>query len=717
MLCGAYAVVDLPLQQGANRSNTKWYCEDLQRRCGGKDAAAYVLHSVKHCTRLRTERSPAPRGSGADHHHPAITMTDNAHPAPGQLLQDGPLHQAVAAAGVGVWEMDFTTGQELWSDITLAMYGLPPGSPAPSRSQWREQFLHPDDAQRCADRAAEFLANFDATQRPYEMEYRIRRAGDGAIRWLHSRASFAFGDRRRVLGITLDITEQREAEASAQEATLHLQHAAAQLGFGFGWRDSDGGQGQWSEQLKRLFGLPPDAPTPSGADVVQLMLPADREPMLRAIAAPIPSGTVRHHSFGVLRGQDGGPRTLTTHAATQYDSSGQPKRTHFAVLDSTEAERQQRQVGELLLRLQLATESCGIGTWERDAHTGQAHWDTTMCALWGWPADQAAPNREQYLALLHPDDRAVAATHWEQVSNDRTPLDVELRVLRPDGQLRWLHTRARLECDNEGRPLRRLGVCFDTTERRQAEAALHAKMLAEQASAAKTEFLSRMSHELRTPLNAVLGFAQLLALDTAEPLTDNQRQRVDHIQNAGWHLLSLVNDVLDLARIEARQAPTQLGWVQLAPLVQECLAMSAPLAAQHGVTQLLQAEPGGPSQLWADGTRTKQLLSNLLSNGIKYNRRGGQVQVLLAQRGDQAVIVVRDNGLGMNPQQQAQLFQPFNRLGREGSGIDGTGIGLALCKRIAEQMNGVIEFESTEGRGSEFRVLLPAAPPSAQSLG
>ncbi len=644
-------------------------------------------------------------------------MTENAHPAPGQLLQDGPLHQAVAAAGVGFWELDLLTGQELWSDTTLAMYGLQSGSPAPTRTQWREQFLYPDDAPRCAERVAEFLANYSTTLRPYEMEYRIRRAGDGAVRWLHSRASFTFGDQRRVLGITLDITDQREAEANAQEATLHLQHAAAQLGFGFGWRDSDGERGQWSDQLKRLFGLAPDAPTPGRAALAQLLEPEDREWMLREVAEPIPTGTVKRHAFRVLRGRDGGPRTLTTHAATQYDSSGKPRRTHFAVLDSTESERQQRQMAELLLRLQLATESCGIGTWERDASTGQAHWDSTMLRLWGLPADAPAPNREQYLALLHPDDRAVAAARCGPSGDDQTPLDVDLRVQHPGGELRWLHVRARIERDTQGRPLRRLGVCFDTTERRRAESALHAKMLAEQANAAKTEFLSRMSHELRTPLNAVLGFAQLLAVDSAEPLTDGQRQRVEHIQNAGWHLLALVNDVLDLARIEARQAPMQLGWVQLVPLVQDCLAMHAPLAQQHGVTVLWQADGSGPTQLWADGTRAKQLLNNLLSNGIRYNRRGGQVQVLLAQRDTHAVIVVRDNGLGMNPQQQAQLFQPFNRLGRESSGIDGTGIGLALCKPIVEQMNGAIEVDSHEGQGSEFRLLLPLQPPASRALG
>ncbi len=631
------------------------------------------------------------------------------HPQPGApaSMLEAPLAAAVAAAGVGLWELDLPSGREWWSDTTLVMYGLPPGSTAPTRSQWHEHFLHPDDEARWSARAAEFLA----TREPYVLAYRIRRAGDGAVRWLHSRAAFAAGSTERVFGVTFDITEQRQAEEQAQEALLLLNHAAEQVGFGFGYRDASG-QGVWSPQLKRLFGLAPDAPTPGREQLRALIAPHDLERALRTLATPVPAGGPAEFSFDVLAGPGGGLRTLSTRAVTRYDAMGVPQRTHFAVMDTTERLREQRRSEELLLRLQMTTEATGIGTWERDAATGAAVWDATMNRLWGLPPGAPPPDREQYLAMLHPEDRALMERSWQRVDDDRSPLELEFRVLLPGGGMRWLRTRGRVLRDEQGRPVRRIGVCFDTTDRREAEAALHARALAEQANAAKTEFLSRMSHELRTPLNAVLGFAQLMALDSADPLSATQRERIGHVQAAGWHLLSLVNDVLDLARIEAREAPMSLGEVAIEPLVRQCLDMTTPLAERQGVTLRWLATPGAPAQVWADPTRLLQLLLNLVSNGVKYNRRGGFVEVTARMHDTQVLIAVRDDGLGLSAQQQAQLFQPFNRLGREHTGVEGSGLGLALCKLLAEQMGGAIEVHSAEGQGSEFRLRLPrSAPP------
>jgi signal transduction histidine kinase len=277
--------------------------------------------------------------------------------------------------------------------------------------------------------------------------------------------------------------------------------------------------------------------------------------------------------------------------------------------------------------------------------------------------------------------------------------------------VRWVRTRGRVERDATGRVLRRRGVIFDITERRQAEAERRSRELAERANAAKTEFLSRMSHELRTPLNAVLGFAQLMALDSADALTPVQRERLGHVQAAGWHLLALVNDVLDLARIEAREAPMTPQAVSLADAVAECIAMIAPKAAEAGVAVHWDNPALEPQQVWADPTRLRQLLLNLVSNGVKYNRRGGWVRVGARRRGAMAVVTVRDNGLGIAPARRARLFEPFNRAGRESSGIEGTGLGLALVKLLVEQMGGAVELDSTEGEGSEFRLVLPLPLP------
>ena len=619
-------------------------------------------------------------------------------------LLGGPLEFAVAAAGVGVWETDFQTGTEVWSDLTLAMYGLPPGSQAPTRQQWREHFLHPEDLARVNARAEEMMAG----GRPYEMEYRIRRADDGALRWLYSRATFAFGGARRVWGVTLDVTERRLADERARQAARLLDLAATHVGFGFGYREPGGQEGEWSPQLKRQFGLQASDPTPRPPQLLDLVSERDRARVKRELSTPIGPGQVSEFEFEVKRGFNGQPRTLMTRAVTSHDNPDHPGRTFFALVDLTDLRQQDRREMDLLERLQLATEASGVGTWERDERSDQVRWDAITLNLFGLPVGAAAPDFEQYLALVHPADRERVLADWARVEAEGHSVDIEFRVQPPGGPERWLRSRGRIERDAEGRVVRRIGVCFDTTERRHAEAALQAHALAEQANAAKTEFLSRMSHELRTPLNAVLGFAQLMTLDHADPLSEAQRARVGHIQSAGWHLLALVNDVLDLAKIESRQAQMVFNRVPLAEVVHECLAMTAPLAQAKGVQQQWLQDGGTPAFVWADRTRLKQLLLNLVSNAVKYNRRDGRVQVAAAALPTGEVqISISDTGLGLSQEQLTRLFEPFNRLGRETSGIEGTGIGLALCKLIAEQMGGHIGAESQPGQGCVFRVTLP----------
>jgi len=623
-----------------------------------------------------------------------------------QALFDSPLAHAVAAAGVGLWEVDLETGREWWNDATLAMYGLPAGSVAPTRTEWREHFVHPDDLARLRATAEEF----ERTGGAYAAEYRIRRADTGEWRWLASRSAFTLGQRGRVLGVTLDVTDRHSAERRAREAEAQLGHAARQVGFGFGLREPGGERGEWSPELKQLWGLAPDAPTPLRAEIFALIAPGDRERVRQRLYTPIEPGGLSEYSFDVLRVDDGQRRTLTTRAYTEYDDEGRPGRTFFAVIDTTELLAREREIAELLDVQQMAAEAAGIGTWDRDVLTGVDHWSAECARILGEPEDAPPLSREAYLARVHDDDRAHVRSVWARADGGDVPLDFEYRFVRRDGQVRWVRSRGRVELDASGRVVRRRGVIFDITERRQAEAERHARELAERSNAAKTEFLSRMSHELRTPLNAVLGFAQLMSLDSADPLSPGQRERLGHVQAAGWHLLALVNDVLDLARIEARKAPMQPEAVSLSAAVQECIAMIAPKAGEAGVAVHWEGPALEPHEVWADPTRLRQLLLNLLSNGVKYNRRGGWVRVGAQRRDGMAVVSVRDSGLGIAAARVDQLFQPFSRAGREASGIEGTGLGLALVKLLVEQMGGAVEVDSTEGAGSEFRLVLPLPP-------
>ena len=246
----------------------------------------------------------------------------------------------------------------------------------------------------------------------------------------------------------------------------------------------------------------------------------------------------------------------------------------------------------------------------------------------------------------------------------------------------------------------------DVTERKRLDQELEsAKSAAEKANLAKSDFLSSMSHELRTPLGAILGFAQLLESGSPQP-TPAQSRSIDQILQAGWYLLELINEILDLALIESGKLSMSLESVSLPEIMHECEAMIEPLANKQGISvNFIHFDT--PCFVKADRVRVKQVLINLLSNAIKYNRIGGKVVVESAMCQINSIrISVRDTGEGLAPEQLAQLFQPFNRLGQEANSEQGTGIGLTVSKRLIESMRGIIGVDSKVGEGSVFWIEL-----------
>jgi PAS domain S-box-containing protein len=271
---------------------------------------------------------------------------------------------------------------------------------------------------------------------------------------------------------------------------------------------------------------------------------------------------------------------------------------------------------------------------------------------------------------------------------------------------RYLHTRKIPIVDEEGRPVYLLGISEDITERKQAADALQAaRDEAERANRAKTEFLSRMSHELRTPLNAILGFAQLLEL---ERLPDEQREHVDYILSAGRHLLDLINEILDISRIESGQLTLSAEPVEVSDVVSEVAALVGPAADMRGI-HVSTGESACDQHVMADRQRLKQVLLNLTSNAIKYNRPDGSVTIACGPREGRFRISVSDTGHGIAPEYLERLFRPFDRLGAEIGTIEGTGMGLALSKGLIEAMGGAIGVETELDAGSTFWVELELA--------
>jgi PAS domain S-box-containing protein len=328
---------------------------------------------------------------------------------------------------------------------------------------------------------------------------------------------------------------------------------------------------------------------------------------------------------------------------------------------------------------------------------------------------------------------------WRALATGQPQHEPLVQVLRNDGTRRWLQISSEPIMEPEGgKPAFVVSTLTDLTGPVEAEAALRAANeslelrvaertqalrqaldAAEQASRAKSEFLSRMSHELRTPLNAILGFAQLLALPRPD-LDDSQRQRIGQIETAGWHLLALIDEVLDLARIEAGAMTVSLEPVALDDVVQQALQMAAPLAQRQGVR--LEPPPAAGATTWvqADRRRLLQVLGNLLSNAIKYNRRDGHVQLGWQAADGQVSLRVADTGRGLSAEQLAQLYVPFTRF--DSGHTEGTGIGLVITRRFVELMGGTLAVESQPDQGTCFSVTLPsaaaaqAAAASAQAL-
>lgn len=273
-----------------------------------------------------------------------------------------------------------------------------------------------------------------------------------------------------------------------------------------------------------------------------------------------------------------------------------------------------------------------------------------------------------------------------------------------------------------------MGIIRDISERKESEKELkHAyskledriserteelwqsKNLAEQSNHAKSEFLSRMSHELRTPMNAILGFAQLMHESTKEPLPKTHRNRTKQILKAGNHLLELIDEILNLSSIEAGKITISLEPVCIADLVEEVFTIVHPLSQNFNIDLIDQTTFTKKVYVLADKIRLKQVLLNLLSNGIKYNRKGGSVTLSSQlEEGSKFRINVSDTGMGISEEKLDQLFDPFNRLGAEHGEVEGTGIGMTISKKLMEVMNGSIGVESIVGEGSTFYIQLPA---------
>ncbi|MBE2242547.1 MAG: PAS domain S-box protein [Burkholderiaceae bacterium] len=455
-------------------------------------------------------------------------------------------------------------------------------------------------------------------------------------------------------------------------------------------------------------------PAPEGLQRVRSLDFGGRGWEIRASAAPQAlqsdgqAGLLAFTLVGLLATAMLGALLLTVTGRTRQIESAVHART--AELESEIGERAitEAALRESEQRFRNIFDKAPIGVVYADLDGNVLQANPRFCDMLGYSAEVLANMNVR--DFVHRDE-------WEQedalsrtlLRNTSLSESAQRRYLAADGHTLWVQRSYSLLRDAQGAPQCLVGVVEDITEHLRLRDAERAREVAEQSNRAKSEFLSRMSHELRTPLNAMLGFAQLLELDERHPLAAAQRPWVVQIQSAGWHLLEMINDVLDLSRIEAGTMRLQPETLALPPLITATLALIEGAAERRGIVLTQQIDEDA-ARVHGDATRVKQILTNLLSNAVKYNHDNGRVHVVARARDDDQVeISVTDTGLGMTAEQIESLFQPFNRLGREQSVHEGTGIGLVISQRLAELMGGALRVRSTAGEGSSFILTLPKA--------
>ncbi|WP_226662689.1 ATP-binding protein [Microbulbifer aggregans] len=359
-------------------------------------------------------------------------------------------------------------------------------------------------------------------------------------------------------------------------------------------------------------------------------------------------------------------------------------------------------------RFHCALEAAGDGLWEWDLRVDEVVLDSSCWRMLGYARGQRDSDVRAALvrwkAHMIPEDYPRVRQAMDDLVREALPLDIEFRLKHRAGGEVWVRCRGSLQRNNAGRPLRVLGTMQDVTEdrKRQQKRDLELGRLRAE-SRGRAGLLSSLSHELRTPLNAILGFSQMVEMDLS--LNPDQRQRLVEIRKAGQHLLHLVGDVLDLARIDSDRLAPSIEPVQPATLVADCRQLLDPLAETRKVSLIFEPLGWERAYILADPMRFKQVVLNLVGNAIKYNRDNGRVVINFAPQAEGWLrLSVLDTGRGIAADKQGQVFEPFNRLGAEAGQIEGTGVGLAIARQLTEAMGGRIGFHSEEGQGSIFWV-------------
>ncbi|HEY9849592.1 MAG TPA: PAS domain S-box protein [Leptolyngbyaceae cyanobacterium] len=559
--------------------------------------------------------------------------------------------------------------------------------------------IHPDDRSYIATTWSSAIAN----RSRYEVEFRMRRH-DGEYRYMTCRGVpilQADGTIREWVGANTDITERKQAEDDLREQQAALRDRNALLNSILEStpdivvvKDREGRYVALNSNVANFIGKPIEEIL--GKDDSQLLPPAVAVSMMAKDRKIVETGITETYEEEIFQGEIGGTH-LTTKAAWR-DNQGNILGIIAIARDISDrklAEDSLKQSEERYRSLIAATSQI---VWTADAE-GRCPDMPSLRAYTGQTVEEVVGFG--WLDAMHPDDREQTAQVWMEALEKRCLYEIEYRIRAADGNYRYFQGRAVPILNEDGSIREWIGACSDIHDRKQAEFALSkAKEAAEAASRAKSEFLANMSHELRTPLNGIMGYAQIL--QRSKFLQEEDRSRIDVIYQCGSHLLTLINDILDLSKIEAQKVeliPTDFHFPAFLQGVAEMCRIRAELKGIHFQFQSTSELPIG---IRADEKRLRQVLINLLSNAIKFTDAGRVTFTVSFASEGKIRFEIRDTGIGIAPDQLQTIFQPFEQVGDRKRQTEGTGLGLAISQRIVELMGSTIEVQSEVSVGSIF---------------
>ena len=551
-----------------------------------------------------------------------------------------------------------------------------------------------------------------AAGRPWRGEV-CNRAKDGSIYWVDSMiAPFRDADGRIVkyVSIRTDITARKRAEARITRTTEMLRRTGTMARVG-GWElDVETMRPTWSDEVYAIHEVDPRTPVEIAA--AKRYYPEEAE--IR-IQEAIQNAIHRQAGFDLVL-----PFTTAKGNHLWVRTQGEPviengrvTRIVGAFQDVTQEVTQKLRAEEQAERVELTVRSGGLGTWDWNCVTGDVIFNDIWATMLGYEPGEIEGHIRTWERLVHPDDMPHVTRVLTDHMEGRTPeYRCEHRLLRRDGTWAWvLDSGMVIKRDEEGRPLRAAGVHVDITKSKELERTLsEAKKAAEAATRTKSEFLANMSHEIRTPLTAILGYADLLReegeTDTAPP---RRLETIDTIRTAGQHLLTVINDILDLSKIEAGKMTVETIDTPVVQILHEVQSLIGPRAGGKGVGLSTRFETSVPDRIQCDPTRLRQILMNLVGNAAKFTEAGSITIAVRVER-DRLIIDVEDTGPGMSHEQAAALFAPFSQADATVTRKHGgTGLGLVICRRLGELLGGSVSLVRTGlGAGSCFRVELPA---------